>query len=246
MNDNRKNGGAGDKPVSLFDFKGHKVRVVESEGEPWFVAMDVCGALGLTTVGGATRHLFNLNQIEVDRYRIKGQRGGKPTAIVSESGLYKLVMRSDKPEAKGFQDWVTKTVLPAIRKDGGYIAGEEFVATGEMDEDELVLKALEVMQGKIARLTKQRDSARATVTEHLLQVTVDEWRALSHVYLRHGEKTQLGRKASRLMRERGLDRTQQSRLIRSSEGEREVFVNVYPKHILDEVAGGAGYLSNAA
>lgn len=45
--------------------------------------------------------------------------------IVSESGLYKLIMRSDKPEAKAFQDWVTRDVLPAIRKDGGYIMDEE-------------------------------------------------------------------------------------------------------------------------
>ena len=47
--------------------------------------------------------------------------------LISESGLYKLVMRSDKPEARQFQDWVTRVVLPAIRKDGGYIQGEEKV-----------------------------------------------------------------------------------------------------------------------
>ena len=49
--------------------------------------------------------------------------------IITESGLYKLVMRSDKPQAKEFQDWVTGTVLPAIRKDGAYIMGEEKVVT---------------------------------------------------------------------------------------------------------------------
>jgi prophage antirepressor-like protein len=54
--------------------------------------------------------------------------------LVSEAGLYKLVMRSDKPEAKAFQDWVTGTVLPGIRKDGGYIKGEEKVATGDRSE----------------------------------------------------------------------------------------------------------------
>ncbi|MCC5778602.1 hypothetical protein H7H48_06035 [Nitratireductor sp. B36] len=55
--------------------------------------------------------------------------------VISESGLYKLVMRSDKPEARGYQDWMTMTVLPAIRKDGGYIAGEEFVATALVRAD---------------------------------------------------------------------------------------------------------------
>ncbi|MDV2968846.1 Bro-N domain-containing protein [Nitratireductor aquimarinus] len=131
MNDNRKNGEAGDKPVSLFDFKGHKVRVVELEGEPWFVAGDVCGVLGLDNTSYVAQRL---NIEEKHSFKLSNQRG-RPAIIVSESGLYKLVMRSDKPEARGFQDWVTKTVLPAIRKDGGYIAGEEFVATGEMDED---------------------------------------------------------------------------------------------------------------
>lgn len=51
--------------------------------------------------------------------------------VIAESGLYKLVMRSDKPNAKDFQDWGTAVVLPAIRKDGAYILGEEKVATGE-------------------------------------------------------------------------------------------------------------------
>lgn len=55
-------------------------------------------------------------------------------SIISESGLYKLVMRSDKPEAKEFQNWVTRVVLPAIRKDGGYIHGEEHVVSGAMTE----------------------------------------------------------------------------------------------------------------
>lgn len=54
----------------------------------------------------------------------KGHSGN----LISESGLYKLVMRSDKPAAREFQDWVTRTVLPAIRKDGMYVMGEENVA----------------------------------------------------------------------------------------------------------------------
>ena len=63
-----------------------------------------------------------------------GQYKVPSMTLISESGLYKLIMRSDKPQAKPFQDWVTKVVLPAIRKDGGYIAGEEKVATGEISD----------------------------------------------------------------------------------------------------------------
>lgn len=68
--------------------------------------------------------------------QVQGQRG-LPVRTVSEAGLYSMVMRSDKPEAQAFRDWVTGTVLPAIRKDGGYIKDEEKVATGDMSEDEL-------------------------------------------------------------------------------------------------------------
>lgn len=57
-------------------------------------------------------------------------------------------MWSDKPQARPFQDWVTGTVLPAIRKDGAYIMGEEKVVSGEMGEDEFVLKAMMILQGK--------------------------------------------------------------------------------------------------
>ncbi len=60
--------------------------------------------------------------------------------LLSESGLYKLIMRCDKPEALPFQDWVAREVLPAIRKDGAYIMGEEKVRTGEMPMKEMTLR----------------------------------------------------------------------------------------------------------
>ncbi len=92
--------------------------------------------------------------------------GFREVNIISESGLYKLVMRSDKPQAKAFQDWVTRDVLPAIRKDGGYIMGEEKVATGEMSEDELVFRAMEVMKNKIDRLRDELKEAHHTIGHH--------------------------------------------------------------------------------
>lgn len=61
-------------------------------------------------------------------------RGEQQRVIISESGLYRLVMRSDKPEARAFQDWVTRDVLPAIRKDGAYVMGEEFPLAGSIGE----------------------------------------------------------------------------------------------------------------
>ncbi|WP_211103742.1 BRO-N domain-containing protein [Azospirillum argentinense] len=104
---------------------------MEIDGAPWFVAADVCRVLGLQ-VANVSAHLKRLGDDEkrvipnpeLSLTGIKGQRAARLCAV-SESGLYKLIMRSDKPEAKRFQDWVTRDVLPSIRKNGGYIAGQE-------------------------------------------------------------------------------------------------------------------------
>ncbi len=88
----------------------------------------------LFLTAGAAPHMQKVADDEVTKVnRINlGEAPGRQMALVSESGLYKLVMRSDKPQARLFQDWVTRDVLPAIRKDGAYVMGEEKVASGEM------------------------------------------------------------------------------------------------------------------
>lgn len=104
--------------------------------QPWFVASDVCRVLDLHEHprGGYAHHLHR--HLKEDERRVThmsemGVRGSGRTSLVSESGLYKLIMRSDKPEAHQFQDWVTRIVLPAIRKDGMCVTSEEKVSTGE-------------------------------------------------------------------------------------------------------------------
>lgn len=72
---------------------------------------------------------------------------------------------SQKPEAKTFKKWVTGTVLPAIRKDGAYIMGEEKVVSGEMDEDEFVLKAMTILQDKVERLKQENAKQAQVITE---------------------------------------------------------------------------------
>ncbi|BCP51748.1 hypothetical protein K32_03650 [Kaistia sp. 32K] len=80
-------------------------------------------------------------------------------SLVTESGLYKLVLRASGEDAKEFQNWVTQVVLPSIRKDGGYVMGEEKLATGAMTEDQFILTAMRMMEGKVARY-------RATICQH--------------------------------------------------------------------------------
>lgn len=115
-------------------FASFAIRIVTIDGNPWFVAADVCRALGICH---AYKAVAPLSPDERNHHQM--MNGGRPAAIISESGLYKVIMRSDKPNARQFQDWVTRDVLPAIRKDGGYILGEEKVATGEMSEAALLL-----------------------------------------------------------------------------------------------------------
>ena len=94
---------------------------MQIEGEPWFVAAD---AVGLLSIGASEyRRLTNNEKRYLPRTQL-GMSPGRPAILISESGLYKLIMRSDKPQAKAFQDWVTRDVLPAIRKDGMYVMGE--------------------------------------------------------------------------------------------------------------------------
>ena len=126
----------------------HDVRTIQIDGEPWFIAADVCKVLGLQN---PTTSLKPLDKSEKAKSVIGIGRGSKPL-IISESGLYKLIMRSDKPEAKLFQDWVTRDVLPSIRKHGGYIKGQE---KGTMSDTELLAQALLVAQ-RVTEEQKQK------------------------------------------------------------------------------------------
>lgn len=103
-----------------FDYSGRQVRTVQVDGEPWFVAADVCAALDITNVSNA---LSRLDEDEKSSIRLAEGTSGNPNrSVVNESGLYTLILRSDKPEAKPFKRWVTHEVLPSIRRNGGYIS----------------------------------------------------------------------------------------------------------------------------
>lgn len=103
-----------------FDFEGRPVRVVtDAQGEPWFVAADVCAVLELPNT---TRALARLDPDEQALISIQGiSRGNDQVNVVNEPGLYSLVLGSRKREAKRFKRWVTHEVLPAIRKTGRYV-----------------------------------------------------------------------------------------------------------------------------
>lgn len=114
--------------LKVFNYQDNEVRTVEINGEPWFVLKDVCAVLGLST---PARVAERLDSDEVSQTHLTDSLGREQeTTIVSESGLYNVILRSDKPEAKPFRKWVTSEVLPSIRKTGGY--GQKALSPVEM------------------------------------------------------------------------------------------------------------------
>lgn len=95
-----------------------KVRTLTIKNEPWFVLRDVCNALGITHITDTAKRL---EEDEVGQTEVIDSMGrSQKTYIVNESGLYAVILRSDKPEAQKFRKWITSEVLPSIRKTGAY------------------------------------------------------------------------------------------------------------------------------
>ena len=115
-----------------------EVRTVVLNSEPMFCLVDVCKALDIKNATDVAKRLD-----DDERTRLNLGRQGE-TNFVTESGLYAVILRSDKPNAKKFRKWITGEVLPSIRKNGGYIAGQE-----TLSDEELLSKALMVAQRKI-------------------------------------------------------------------------------------------------
>ena len=107
------------KSMQVFEYNGQDVRTAERNGETWWVLRDVCEVLGIKNVTDVAKRLD-----EDERARFNLGRQGE-TNIINESGLYNVILRSSKPEARAFKRWVTHEVLPQIRRTGGYGDGRE-------------------------------------------------------------------------------------------------------------------------
>ena len=125
------------------------IRVVEKNGEPWWVLKDVCKVLEMDTTQ-LKKVVNRLEPDERDRNLITTPGGNQETWIINESGLYNVILRSDKPQAKPFRKWVTSEVLPSIRKTGGYIVGQD-----ELSPSELMARALMVAQKTLEEREKR-------------------------------------------------------------------------------------------
>jgi prophage antirepressor-like protein len=132
-----------DQNIVPFDFEGKAIRVVTVNNEPWFAAPDVCRVLDLAHVASALRVLDEDEKGVLTAHTLGG---AQEVRSISEPGLYKLMARSRKPEARRFDRWVRHEVLPAIRRDGGYLA-----AAPDETPEALALRALTVLQATVER-----------------------------------------------------------------------------------------------
>ncbi|MCP4104343.1 MAG: hypothetical protein GY749_02225 [Desulfobacteraceae bacterium] len=106
-----------------FNYEDKEVRVItDDNGTPWWVAKEVCDILELEKIDSAIR---GLDDDEKGTHKVSTPGGPQDMSIINESGLYNLIFRSNKPEAKKFRKWVTSEVLPAIRKTGTYMLPDD-------------------------------------------------------------------------------------------------------------------------
>lgn len=137
-----------------FQFEGHDVRAIAIDGEPWFVGKDVAEALGYKDVNHAISN--RVDKEDKVNSKTQGQNvpefGQRGTWLINESGLYSLILSSKLDSAKRFKRWVTSEVLPSIRKNGGYIYGQE-----NMSEDELLSRALILANSRILSLESKNE-----------------------------------------------------------------------------------------
>lgn len=108
--------------LQIFNYNGNEVRTIQKDGEPWWVLKDVCGILGISKYRDTASRL---DEDERGSVRVDTPGGEQEMTVVNESGLYNVILRSDKPEAKPFRKWVTSKVLPSIRKHGAYMTPQK-------------------------------------------------------------------------------------------------------------------------
>ena len=186
--------------IQQFDFKGASLRTLTDEaGEPWFVLKDCMSILDL---GNPTETVKMFDEDEFSTAEVIDSIGRRQQAyIISEPGLYRLVMRSRKPEAREFQRWVTHEVLPQIRKTGGYIP------TTAADDDMTIL-AKAVMIGQ-----RTMEAQKQKIAEQQTRIVELEPKARFADAVAASDGTCLVGELAKMLRQNGMD-IGQNRLFR--------------------------------
>ena len=212
------------------------VRTIFANNEVWFCAKDVCGILEIKNV---TQAVQRLDEDERSMFNI-GRQGN--TNFINESGLYTLILRSDKKEAKPFRKWITSEVIPAIRKTGKYEEKKKPLTQAElilqqaqwMVEAESRINNIENNVIGLANTIEDNDKSikrlennqRRTVTSNHL--TVIAYANIKGIKPKSYHAPSIGKKATKICREKDL-------LIGTTVDSRYGLINTYPVEVLDEI-----------
>ena len=215
------------------------VRTVLLNSEVWFCIKDVCDILGLTNPTVVAKRLDADEKAKFDL----GLKNGELTNFTNESGLYTLILRSDKPEAKPFRKWITSEVIPAIRKTGKYEEKPMTSAQYLLQQAQWMVEAenrMNNIENDVAQnnqilgnmkkdITRIEHNERRTVTSNHL--TVIAYANMKGIKPNTYNSSVMGRKATKVCRTRGL---LTGTVVDSKYG----LINTYPLEVLDEIFFG--------
>lgn len=163
-----------DTALQIFNFQEQQVRIVIIDGNPWFVIADACKVLEIQNVSQATDRL---DQDGVCLTEVIDSLGRKQkAAAANEPNLYRLIFRSDKPQAKAFQDWIYEEVLPSIRKTGSYSVqpSADLLTLFEQDVQQHPEQLQEAIQLTNARLRYLKLLQKAQQTDGIVLTSLDQ------------------------------------------------------------------------
>lgn len=156
--------------LQVFTYQNNDVRTIERDGEPWFVLKDICEVLAL---GSPHKVAERLDEDERNQIPVIDSIGRQQeTTVINKSGLYNVILRSDKPEAKPFRKWVTSEVLPSIRKHGAYMTPETLEAA-ILNPDTMIRLCTALKEEQDKRKVLEAANATLTVDNQIMKPKAD-------------------------------------------------------------------------
>lgn len=173
---------------NAFSFQDKQVRVVVRDGNPWFVARDVCEVLDLSDTSMAIRRLDEDEKLTQTMF-VSGQN--REVWLVNEPGLYALILTSRKPEAKTFKRWITHEVIPSIRKTGVYSAEQYKVVP--LNDRQALIKSLQLT----VELANEMEEVKSLAQTHSQKLVELEQKVDEQITIDHGEQRALQKAIAR-------------------------------------------------
>jgi anti-repressor protein len=218
----------------IFTFQNRQVRVAGTPDNPLFCAADVCAVLGFSSPNQTIANLPD-DEKGVESFDTLG--GRQKLTVLSESGLYRLIFRSTKPDAEAFRRWVLHEVLPAIRRTGGYQIPSHPTGGSALDYAEALIKAMREQETRLARVEALAIQANSYNSSNTGFFTVRAYANILGIRLCLSDAKSIGKQASEFCRSHG---------IRTGRARDELFgeVNSYPAEVLEEIFKPAASLAH--